>query len=74
MSNDFNPNSTDSVLSSIKTQLDGQDKKLDRIEDNQVRLWAAHSNLRVKVAGIAAGVGLATALALEWVRSKFGGN
>lgn len=56
MSQDYNPNSKDAVLSRIETKLDAALKQQDEHSSAIRKLWAALNRLDVRVAVIAVGI------------------
>ena len=62
MSDNYNPNSIDAVLSRIEGKLDTSIKTQDEQAQSIKKLWAALGRLDVRVAGIAAGISVAVAV------------
>lgn len=62
MSDDYNPNSVNAVLSRIETKLNDALSQQEEHGRQIGKLWAALNRLDVRVAGIAAGISVAVAV------------
>jgi hypothetical protein len=63
MNEDYNPNSIDATLSRIETKLNNALTTQEEHASAISKLWAALGRLDVRVAGIAAGITIAIAVA-----------
>lgn len=74
MNDKFDPKSINTFLGRIDQKVTDMDEKIDGLVIGQEKLWRAHSNLRVKVAGYSVSAGLLTAVVFAWVKAKITGD